>query len=108
MFKCWQHELVFATEDQFRWHQQNECDPMLKTRNACLFQNSDGKCCRAFFAHTSSLICHYLVAHRQFACSRCYGAFNSIIDLENHLHRDGIDYRESMRKIFHYKTIDMF
>lgn len=95
MPRCWQHDLNFVTEEQLRWHQQFECESMLHTRNVCLYQQGDGKCCRAFFTHTSTLAYHYMITHRQFACTRCYGTFNSVSELEQHSHPDGADYHES-------------
>lgn len=92
---CATHEICFGSSEEYNYHVKNECADMLKVQNICTHHIGDGRCCRRFFNHSSSLILHYKKKHKLYACVKCYSVYKNTADLEKHSHTNGLNLRES-------------
>lgn len=90
---CEKHSLLFKTVDDLNEHKA-ECESLLQP-NICLYNIYGGISCKAIFKETGSLVIHYLLAHGKYACSKCYGHFDSFDELERHQHYQNLDLRLS-------------
>lgn len=96
---CAAHEIRFCSSKEYNHHVKYECAEMLKVQNICTHHLGDGRCCRRFFNHSSSLILHYKKKHKLYACVKCYGVYKNAADLEEHSHINGLNLRESNNQL---------
>lgn len=55
----------------------------------------NGEACRKRYNETGSLIIHYFVEHKLYACSHCCSTYETEDELENHSHQENINLRLS-------------
>lgn len=90
---CWKHSLVFKGEAEYNKH-KDDCDNLLQ-KNMCIYVEKNGEHCKKTFKETGSLIIHYFVEHKEYACTRCYSTFITEKELEGHHHTENINLRLS-------------
>lgn len=89
---CEQHSMTFQDKSAYDNH-KSECEKLLSKKNTCVFVNEKGEGCGKNYNETSNLILHYFLVHKKYACSRCYGVYDTEKELEDHSHNDSINLR---------------